>query len=62
MQKIGRQWQSDNQKKKKVGSQATTPHNVTTPHFPYLTPLNYMSLVGQVWCGAVCGVGANSNS
>jgi hypothetical protein len=56
MQKIGQQWQSDNPKKK-VGNQATTPHNVTTPHFSFLTLLNYISLVGEVWCGAVCGVG-----
>jgi hypothetical protein len=35
-----------------------TPHH-TTPHFPYLTPLNYMSLVGEVRCGALCGVVAD---
>jgi hypothetical protein len=62
MQKIGRRWNPIIKTKKKLGSLATTPHNVTTPHFSFLTPLNYMSLVREVWCGAVCGVGANSNS
>jgi hypothetical protein len=40
----------------RTGQTPTTPHNVTTPHFPYLTPLNYMSLVGVLRCGVVCGV------
>src|SRR5262245_3317184 len=35
-------------RKKKLVIQTSTPHNVSTSHFSYLIPIDYMSLVGEL--------------